>query len=168
MQFRKAKPEHLQKIKEIAEKAMKRCREYNIGQPFPKIDSIENTIIYWNMVNWKISGFYAYQVLPGEVAGEDILHITCLCVKPDSQNFGYGKKLLAHAVLTAYKEHCTYVRVSITPDNKPAGRILQKNGFEIVERTNTQDSKQPYLLIFERKVEETVTNLAKLQFQKKS
>lgn len=154
MQFRRAKPEHLQKIKEITEAAMNRCREYNIGQPFPKIKNTENTIIYWNMVNRRISGFYAYQVSPGEVAGEDILHVTCLCVKPDSQNFGYGKKLLVHAALIARNEHCTYVRVSVTPDNKPAGRMLHDCGFEIVKRTNTDDTKQPYLLIFEKKANE--------------
>lgn len=95
-------------------------------------------------INWKIDA------TDDEVA---VLHI--LCVNPDYQNHGIGKRLIRESILIAQKDRKKAVHLDALKSNTPAHRMYQSLGFDhrgtkhlYAENTGWTD-----FLFFERSIE---------------
>ncbi len=68
-------------------------------------------------------------------AGE--AHILNLCVRPESQGQGYGRKLLIHLLNLARRHRADTVLLEVRPSNEPALRLYRSLGFnEVAIRKN--------------------------------
>lgn len=68
-------------------------------------------------------------------AGE--AHILNLCVRPESQGQGYGRKVLTHLLNLARRHRADTVLLEVRPSNEPALRLYRSLGFnEVAIRKN--------------------------------
>ncbi|BCX82532.1 [ribosomal protein S18]-alanine N-acetyltransferase [Methylomarinovum caldicuralii] len=97
----------------------------------------------------------------GEIVGYGILslgvgeaHVMNLCVAPDKQGQGYGRKLLEHLIGVAEKEAAEMMFLEVRPSNEPAIRLYHRLGFNEVGRRKdyypAADGKREDALILAR------------------
>jgi len=75
----------------------------------------------------------------GEVAGYAVMsvavgesHILNLCVRPDLQRRGHGRRLLAHLIALARRRHADTALLEVRPSNRAALGLYRAAGFNEV------------------------------------
>jgi ribosomal-protein-alanine N-acetyltransferase len=71
-------------------------------------------------------------------------HLLTLCVKPEQQRMGYGRKLFNLLLDRAHKLEATVCYLEVRPSNSSAIKLYQSMGFvQIGERKNYYPTAQP-------------------------
>jgi ribosomal-protein-alanine N-acetyltransferase len=73
----------------------------------------------------------AYGVMSIETTHAHILNV---CVRPDAQRHGFGRRLLAHFIGVARAHHVKTVRLEVRPANTAALRLYTSMGFTEIGR----------------------------------
>jgi ribosomal-protein-alanine N-acetyltransferase len=63
-------------------------------------------------------------------AGES--HILNLCVRPDAQNQGHGRRILTHLLFLARSHHADTALLEVRPSNRAAIHLYRRMGFNEV------------------------------------
>ena len=115
----------------------------NVVYDFPWNKTIFNDCLRvgyccWVMLNNR-NEIDAYGIM-SVAAGE--CHILNLCVHPQAQGFGLGKKLLYKLLLVARKHHADTAFLEVRPSNKIAITLYSNSGFnEVGMRRNYYPAK---------------------------
>ena len=97
----------------------------------------------------------------GEIIGYGILsigvgeaHVMNLCIAPDKQGQGHGRKLLEHLITVAEREGVEMMFLEVRPSNESAIRLYHRLGFNEVGRRKdyypATDGKREDALILAR------------------
>lgn len=77
-------------------------------------------------------GVVSGHIIISAVAGE--AHLLNLCVAPEMQGYGLGRRMLSHAMMAARVAVAHRMILEVRPSNWRALRLYQSAGFEIVGR----------------------------------
>lgn len=86
----------------------------------------------WSFVAEGGGGRLEGAVLVSEVA-DGIAHITQICVRPESQKRGLGRRLLQASLESAAGGGCTGISLTVTAENRSAVNLYRGLGFTIVK-----------------------------------
>jgi [ribosomal protein S18]-alanine N-acetyltransferase len=100
---------------------------------FPWTQNIFNDCLRVGYCSWVLlnepGGIDAYGIMSIAV-GE--CHILNLCVHPQSQGSGVGKKMLIHMLEVAREHHAVTAFLEVRPSNRMAIQLYSKSGFNEV------------------------------------
>jgi ribosomal protein S18 acetylase RimI-like enzyme len=89
----------------------------------------------WSFVAEGDRGRLAGAVLVSEVAHR-VAHITQLCVRPELQKRGLGRRLLEASLTSAAASGCTGVSLTVTAENRSAVNLYRGLGFTVLKEFN--------------------------------
>lgn len=101
-------------------------KDLHPGDPAARAQHLYVTVL---KDNEKLQGFITYYF-----SKPDTGHIELLCVDPESQGNGYGKKLLAYAEKFFKAHQCAGVQLYVYTYNEHAIEFYKRNGFIVKKK----------------------------------
>ncbi|MBI3210429.1 MAG: GNAT family N-acetyltransferase [Candidatus Solibacter usitatus] len=116
----------------------------NINDQYSSVDGCRrfllNLILYPGCGRFHQSGsFLAFDQDTGQpcglilssIVGEDVAHVTQVCLLPDRKGCGFGYEMMRRAIAQLYEYGCRKITLAVTSSNADALRLYHRMGFHV-------------------------------------
>ncbi|MEX6678866.1 GNAT family N-acetyltransferase/peptidase C39 family protein [Pseudomonas sp. W2Oct36] len=93
--------------------------------------------------------------------GTSLGRLYSLAISDDARGQGLGKHLLAQAEQHALERECAYLRLEVRPDNAPAVRLYERNGYRLFDRIDDYYEDHAPALRYEKRIREHATGVTR-------
>jgi len=93
--------------------------------------------------------------------GTSLGRLYSLAISDDARGQGLGQQLLAQAEQHALDRECAYLRLEVRPDNAPAIRLYERNGYRLFDRIDDYYKDHAPALRYEKRIREHATGVAR-------
>ena len=93
--------------------------------------------------------------------GTSLGRLYSLAISDGARGQGLGQHLLAQAEQHALERECAYLRLEVRPDNAPAIRLYERNGYRLFDRIDDYYEDHAPALRYEKRIREHATGVAR-------
>ena len=92
-------------------------------------------------------------------SGTNLARLYSIALSPDSQGKGYSHQLITSAEDAAAKNHCVYMRLEVSIDNKVAQNLYEKHGYQVIGQIAEYYDDGKDALRMEKRLHSPATNV---------